>query len=296
MSLYTYFYFLLYKIVMFYRYVLFCFFGKTIEKPVTVTSLSKDYFEIQKSNFLNTYKLENNFNENIDKCFYNKTKLSIVLTEENNELEKKWKTRLLFENSPRGNIVMYYDAFKQGFAYYCDQTSIPYNLLNSVAMKYVRIYRCRDFFVDNCETPEENPSPLLDIEEKKGGKKEEKVEEKEKLNEKKETKKSPFATFKNYNTTASKLKDEKITNNDKKDNKEKKNQDEKDEKIYIRNKFICLGKICNFYILQSDPTKKKGKRLANFKSNLSDRMKESQFQTPMMSYSDYKKSKQPTSA
>jgi hypothetical protein len=266
---------------MFYRYVLFCFFEKTIEKTTTVTSLSKDYFETQKSNFLNTYKLEKDFNENIDKCFYNKTKLNIILTDENNELEKKWKTKILFETSPRGNIIMYYDAFKQGFAYYCDQTSIPYNLLNAVAMKYVRIYRCRDFFVDNLETPEENPSPLLDIQEKNGGKKE------EKLNEKKETKKSPFATFKNYNTASNK-----IVKKDNKDNKD--NNKEDDNKIYIRNKFICLGKICNFYILQCDPTNKKRKRLAPFKSNLIDSMKNSQMQTPMVSYSDYKKLKQST--
>jgi hypothetical protein len=274
-SYYIYFYFILYKITILYRYILLCFFGKTIEKPVTITTLSKDYFEIQKNNFLNTYKLEKDFNENIDKCFYNKTKLNIILTEENNELEKKWKTKILFETSPRGNIIMYYDAFKQGFAYYCDQTSIPYNLLNAVAMKYVRIYRCRDFFVDNLETPEENPSPLLDSQEKKEEKKEEK------------TKKSPFATFKSYNTIANKVvkKDEKITNKDAK---------KEDEKIYIRNKFICLGKICNFYILQSDPKKKKGKRLANFKSNLIDSMKTSELQTPAMSYSDFKKLKQTT--
>ena len=279
-SYYMYFYFILYKITTLYRYVLFCFFGKTIEKTITITSLSKDYFETQKITFLNTYKLEKNFNENIDKCFYNKTKLNIVLTDENNELEKKWKTKILFETSPRGNIIMYYDAFKQGFAYYCDQTSIPYNVLNAVAMKYVRIYRCRDFFVDNCETPEENPSPLLDIQEKKESKKEKpegKTENK--------GKKSPFATFKNYNTVSNKLKDEK------KEGK-KEETEKKEDKIYIRNKFICLGKMCNFYILQSDPTKKKGKRLANFKSNLIDSMKTSALQTPAMSYNDYKKLKQ----
>ena len=284
-SYYIYFYFILYKITILYRYILFCFFGKTIEKTktITITSLSKDYFERQKSYFLNTYKLEKDFNENIDKCFYNKTKLNIILTEENNELEKKWKTKILFETSPRGNIIMYYDAFKQGFAYYCDQTSIPYNLLNAVAMKYVRIYRCRDFFVDNLETPEENSSPLLDIQKKKEEKKEEKKDEKKDEN----AKKLPFATFKSYNTIANKVvkKDEKITNKDTK---------KEDEKIYIRNKFICLGKICNFYILQSDPKKKKGKRLANFKSNLIDTMKTSELQTPAMSYSDFKKLKQTT--
>jgi hypothetical protein len=263
--------------MVFYKYILFCFFGNTEKKKVTITTLSKDYFDMQKNNFLKTYELEQNFNENIDKCFYNKTKLSIVLTDENNELEKKWKTKILFENSPRGNIIMYYDAFKQGFAYYSDQTSIPYNVLNAVAMKYVRIYRCRDFFVDNCETPEGKLSPLLDSQEKKEEKKDDKPVEK------KETKKSPFANFKNYNTVSNKLKEEK---------KDEKKEEQKDEKIYIRNKFICFGKMCNFYILQSDPTKKKGKRLANFKSNLIDSMKTSTLQTPAMSYGDFKKLKQ----
>ena len=256
----------------FYKYILFCFFGNTEQKKITVTTLSKDYFDMQKNNFLKTYELEHNFNENIDKCFYNKTKLSIVLTDENNELEKKWKTKILFENSPRGNIIMYYDAFKQGFAYYSDQTSIPYNVLNAVAMKYVRIYRCRDFFVDNLETPEGKLSPLLDSHENKDDKKNEKKEEK------KETKKLPFANFKNYNTVSNKLKHEK-------------KEEKKEEKVYIRNKFICLGKMCNFYILQSDP-KKKGKKMASFKSNLIDSMKSSQLQTPAMSYSDFKKLKQ----
>jgi hypothetical protein len=274
-SYYMYFYFILYKIVIFYKYILFCFFGNMEEKKVTITTLSKDYFETQKNNFLKTYELNQNFNENIEKCFYNKTKLNIILTDENNELEKKWKVRLLFENSPRGNIIMYYDAFKQGFAYYCDQTSIPYNVLNAVAMKYVRIYRCRDFFVDNCETPEENPSPLLETEPQKEIKNEKKEE-----NDFLKTKKAPFAKFKNYNTT--KMKEE--------PKKEEEKKEKKEDKLYIRNKFICLGKICNFHILQSNPNKK-GKRLANFRSNLIDSMKTSELQTPAMSYSDFKKLK-----
>jgi len=86
-----------------------------------------------------------------------------------------------------------------------------------------------------------------------------------------------------------------MKNEQQKTNKDKEQKNEP-EKIYIRNKFICLGKICNFNILQSDPTKKKGKRLANFKSNLIDSMKSSDLQTPMMSYSDYKKLKQTTNA
>ena len=63
-------------------------------------------------------------------------------------LDKQWKTRYLFEKTLRGNIVMFYDIFKEGFAYYSDQSYIPYRQLNSAAMKYVTLFKCRDFFVD----------------------------------------------------------------------------------------------------------------------------------------------------
>lgn len=64
-----------------------------------------------------------------------------------NLLEQRWRRRLLIESTPRGNVIMYYDAFKRGFAYYAD-TFMPYGLLNAVAMKYVMTYSCRSFFVD----------------------------------------------------------------------------------------------------------------------------------------------------
>ena len=195
-----------------------------------------------------------------------------LLTDENNNLEKIWKTRVLFENTPRGNVIMYYDAFKQGFAYYCDQTSIPYYLLNAVAMKYVITYRCRDFFVDNQETPENNPSPLLKNEEPT---KSQNTNDKESSN--KPIKSTAFAKFKNYNNVATKVK--KLDND----------KSEKNDKPYIRNKFICLGKIINFKLIQ--PTQKK--RGIVFKSNLLDSMKnDTTFQKTVMSYSDYKKQKQ----
>jgi hypothetical protein len=204
----------------------------------------------------------------MDKCFYNQAELREMLVEENNGLEKTWKTRILFENTPRGNIIMYYDAFKQGFAYYCDQNSLPYHLLNAVAMKYVTTYRCRDFFVDNQETPENHPSPLLEpVKTKKPSKKEEDTISK---------KSAPFAKFKSYNMVNSKVKQ---------DENKKGEKEEKEEKIYIRNKFVCLGKIINFKLIQ--PVEKK--RGFTFKSNLMESMKNDQsFQKTVMSYVEYK--------
>ena len=79
------------------------------------------------------------------KIFYNKKEYKQAIKEENNDLEKKWKSNILYKNTPRGNILMYYDAFKLGFVYTCD-TSVSYDILNALAMKYVTEFRCLDFF------------------------------------------------------------------------------------------------------------------------------------------------------
>ena len=266
----------LYKICV---YNLWFLLGYKPPKAITVSTLSSTYEERQKVKFLETYELSKDFNENIDKCFYNQKELHEMLIEEENSLEKIWKTRILFENTPRGNVIIYYDAFKQGFAYYCDQTSLPYHILNAVAMKYVTMYRCRDFFVDNQETPENHPSPLLEPEKTIDL---EKTKENVKNEEIKSKKSAPFAKFKSYNMANSKVKQD--------ENKkgEKGEKEEKEEKIYIRNKFICLGKMINFKLIQ--PVEKK--RGFTFKSNLMESMKNDQgFQKTVMSYADYKKLK-----
>lgn len=274
-----YLYIFLLRFIHLYRICIFklwCMFGYTPPKAITVSTLSTTYEERQKQRLLDSYESSKDFNENVDKCFYNQAELREVLIEENNALEKTWKTRILFENTPRGNVIMYYDAFKQGFAYYCDQTSLPYHLLNAVAMKYVMTFRCRDFFVDNQETPENHPSPLLEPVKAKEvvAKKEESVAPK---------KPTPFAKFKSYNMVNSKVKEE-----EKKKKEGTEDKEEKDDKIYIRNKFICLGKIINFKLIQSIE-KKRG---FTFKSNLMESMKNDQsFQKSVMTYAEYKKLK-----
>jgi hypothetical protein len=102
-----------------------------------------------------------------------------MVQEENNELEKTWRRRILFENTPRGNIMMYYDAFKQAFAYSSDQ-QIPYPILNACAMKYVRIYRCLDFFLDSNTLPNDRVSPFSILQEEMERKEKDKLLEKKK--------------------------------------------------------------------------------------------------------------------
>jgi hypothetical protein len=100
-------------------------------------------------------------NDNIEPIFYDKEELTRCLKEENNHLETIWKSRVLIENTSRGNVIMYYDAYKMGFTYYCDKSVVSYDVLNAVAMKYSTVYRCRDFFMD--EACIEGPNKLMKI-------------------------------------------------------------------------------------------------------------------------------------
>jgi len=96
----------------------------------------------------------------IELSFYDMDEYTEKIADANNELEKNWRSRILYVTTPHGNIMMYYDAFKHGFAYYCDRMGLNYRLLNTVAMKYVMTFRCLDFFVDETVVPN-NPSPFL---------------------------------------------------------------------------------------------------------------------------------------
>jgi hypothetical protein len=119
--------------------------NKSIEDPVI------KYYNKNKTRFLSSFtELSSKYNENIDPVFYIKTEFGELMKDNLNYLEKKWKTRILIEYTPRGNIIMFYNPYKMGFSYYCDSTGIPYPILNAVAMKYVIMFKCRDFFVDEC--------------------------------------------------------------------------------------------------------------------------------------------------
>jgi hypothetical protein len=168
-------------------------------------------------------------NSNIDPIFYQKKEFNEFMKEPNNSLESTWKKRILIEFSPRGNIIMFYDAYKMGFAYYCDQNVISYDILNAVAMKYVMTYRCFSFFIDELILPDSEPNRLKF----------------HYLEDKKESKQNDsFIKLKNYTSTISEIKKE-------------------DDKM--KNKFLYLGNIRNFKISQLP---EKNNKLNNFNSKL----------------------------
>jgi len=234
------------------------------KESVTIPEIV-NYNIIYKSRFMDSFSDLTSMNTNINTDFSDKKQLQTTLTDGENDLEKQWKRRILFEYTPRGNVVMYYDAYKLGFAYFCDQ-HVPYDVLNAVAMKYVLTYKCVDFFMDEIERPEENPSSLLHllVDDKPAPKNSE--------NKKKQKNTSgPFAKLKTYNTVSSKL----IKN-------EEKTEPEKEKQ---RNCFINRGKIMNFQFLQKSVLS----GFSSFNSDLLDGLeKNTNVQKEVFSYRDYK--------
>ena len=221
------------------------------------------------------------YNKNIDALFYDRSAYKKLMEESNNFLEKEWKSRILYETTPQGNVIMYYDVYKEGFVYYSDQTGIPYRLLNIVAMKYTITYRCIDFYIDEQFIPN-NPSFMITFirneEQSENDKKQKIRKELLSMNEKinpllNHSENSPFVKFKSSskpNTIVSdpinKIDPVKPINN-------------------IRNKFIYMGKVNNFSMIQKPPTNKQKNTSTMYDDIFS---KDSELQTNVLSYKSFK--------
>ena len=252
------------------------FFGrKSIRPPVALKSPIETYIECNLNRFLKTYGSAEKYSENIADVFYEKDRLKQMLIEANNPLELEWKRRILYESTPRGNIMMHYDPYKLGFVYYSDTNIMNVGLLNAAAMKYCISYRCRDFFVDNGVTPENRHSALIPIHF---------IEPLPQKNviDKSATKldNSAFAKFKNYSKQT-----EKSHLNKKVSVISPTDQIPKD---VCKNRFIYMGKISNTSMLQ--PIKKYTNTINGFKSQHLDNLKgETQLQERVLSYKDFKR-------
>jgi len=90
-------------------------FGKPINSTPRIQTMQErtdKYIKQQKTGFLNTYSQPDTFNTSITDILYSVDKTKELFLDETHPLEKEWKTRILFENTPHGNIIMYYDIFK----------------------------------------------------------------------------------------------------------------------------------------------------------------------------------------
>ena len=188
------------------------------------------------------------YNFNIDDCFYNKESYTEMIEDVNNEIEKKWRTRIILKNTPYGNAIMFYDVYKNGFAYYSD-VHLTYPILNSLAMNYVITFQCRDLFFDEITLPDNNRElKILKM-----------IQEIEKEKEKKPRKKGKEEDFKNI--YRDKIDEQKKKNDLPLIKLKKYTQQKKEEKIFQTNKFIYLGKIVNFQFIQKMPKLKPVKKI-----------------------------------
>jgi len=243
-------------------------------KPESVIDEVQKYVNKANQTLIKTFKQDNTeANANIEKEFYIIEDYINVMKDPNNKLEKIWKLRTLIEYTPKSNIVMYYDPYKQGFSYYADIQPISYEILNAVAMKYVTRFRCRDFFVDNEVTQEHDNSPFIQIH----------MTEKPKKKDSESTKTidGPFVKLKkNKKTTTDK------DNKDNKDDKDDKDNNTKLKKIYQRNKFIYIGRFRNYSILTKPQIQNKSN---GFHSSLLNNLStETQLQKEVMDYKSFK--------
>ena len=240
-----------------------------------ITDPLAEYIEQKQKAFVKLFQDSKNenttFNGNIDKIFYLKKEYDALMGQANS-LETEWKTRLLMETTPRGNILMYYDPYKMGFTYYSDSKGHSYSLLNAIAMKYVTIFNCCDFYFDNTLDKISSPLAKLHLEEEK---KADKINDKEKQKLKSAMKNGPFVKLKKVSIE---------TTGKKNDNK--KDINDKPTKPVYKNKFIHMGKITHFRVLNPPPTKKKN--MAFSSPYLDDLSKESDLQNQVMSYKAFK--------
>jgi len=242
------------------------------EEPVLELSANDKYKQYQKNVFMKSFD-EKVANENIEPVFYIRPEYNKIVQFPNNHLECKWKTRLLIESVDNNIIIMFYDAYKEGFSYYSDR-QVNYDILNAVSMKYCRTFLCRDFFMDESYfVTDKMMSPFLKI------RKHEEAVEREKQNKSRATNNiisGPFAKLKKYSIEPS---------NKVEYSKNTTPEDSSKPKDINKNKFIYLGKITNFHIIKTIP-----KTMKRFSTELSKSLVESStsVQNRVLSYREFK--------
>jgi hypothetical protein len=179
------------------------------------------------------------------------------------------KNSILMENTPLGNVIMYYDKSRETFIYYSD-SNIPYRYLEAISRKYVVMNNCKQIHVDMEEE-------IKDAQEKLEQKKQEEEEKKKQLEQHEQqktdeyhsttntiVKKDVFAKLKKYNTNTS-LKSSGIPTDNKSISISKKNIQENNKPMILKenaNRYSCEGKLMNFSFLKKVDKKVVDKRYA----------------------------------
>jgi hypothetical protein len=257
--------------------------AKPIE-PKSVTELWEEIYEKNKKRYLETFKDKSTEkpNENIEPELYEVNWRKENNIDSNTSIEKKWKTNILMKVTPHGtNVILFYDVYKNGFAYYSNH-AIKDKYLNALAMDYVIKFKCRDFFMDDEISP--IPSPLIEV-----TREVEKIDEK-KSEENKVSHRNIYSGQQQENDVFIKKKPVKKQESDKEDSNTKKQPlEEKKEVQYYRNRFIKMGRAEDFSFL---PKKTQKTVFANHTVTGFDTIFDGEHDVQrqsMMSFADYKR-------
>jgi hypothetical protein len=167
-------------------------------------------------------------------------------------LKERMKTQFsnsyIIENTPSGNVLMLYDAEKDAFVYYSDQT-ISRRYLETVGRKYVKTFFCQQIYLDanrHKETIQREKDKLkILMEQEIERRKNQESQEKQKQIEKKP--KGIFVQLKKYNVAVPDelgVQDFKLVKEIKLCHEEILRLEEQS------NKYVCRGKMCDFSFLQ----------------------------------------------
>lgn len=205
-----------------------------------------------------------NYEDNYIKKYIEKYK-NLETIQLNEDRLKELKCLYIIENTPLGNVLMYYNVDDETFSYYSDHT-IPYRYLEVCSRKYVNTYNCKSIFIDLEE----------EIKNKKNEMKDKTENSVENIDD--NSKKNVFAKFKSYNKNDISNKKNIILDKDRKtnnthidmsnytikttNNKNGNNNGDNindNESIVLKdkaNKYNHLGKFANFDFLKKKEYKK----------------------------------------
>ena len=114
-----------------------------------------NYYKLLVNNVNNSIYKEEKENENENKAqeepyenkYYDRFE-QLECEDLEEDTVKGMKNNTLYEMTPKGKVIMYYDFEKESFVYYCDTKDIPYLYLETVARKYALTYDCKKIVVD----------------------------------------------------------------------------------------------------------------------------------------------------
>lgn len=186
----------------------------------------------------------NNSNPENDKdkgervCYIDKYPLENAV---HNETKRVNHNSFVTEMTPYGYVIMRYDYDREAFMYWSDK-NIPFDILEVVARKFVSLYQCSNLYIErthlkkkvkeddsDSETEKKDTQDTQDTQEKDKTENKTEKEPTEETKEKKQEEISPFAQLKSKNNQHTRK--------------------PKEEKRAC--KFIRIGKICDFQVLQS---------------------------------------------